>query len=93
MNKKQYYVYEHPSVYVVLEHAVGINDAVVHGVYTNRAHAYGKVDKVKAKRAKEGREAGYLAILKKPIEGRSPQTVQRKATDIYPFRIYIYENE
>lgn len=63
MNKK-YYIYAHPSVYVVLEHSFGTIDAKVHGVYSTRESAEGKKKKLQEKGAN-----GYLSILKKPVEG------------------------
>lgn len=68
--KKQLYVYEHPYVFIVLEHASGIKDAKIHGdVYTSKSSAEG----LKAKVIKKGlAEASNLFILKKHISGKSP---------------------
>lgn len=65
--KQSHYVYSHPYVYVVLEHAFGTYDCKIHGVYTTKSSAEGKKQKVKKKGAN-----GYVAILKKPIEGKKP---------------------
>ncbi len=54
------------SVYVVLEHSYGNNDAVVHGVYSDRITAIQKALKI----SNISEDHGYLAILRKPIQGR-----------------------
>lgn len=62
----------HPYVYIVYEcsdWSVRKKDSIdgkIHGVYINRKEAEGKVYKLK-QRAMES--MGYLAILKKPIQG------------------------
>lgn len=66
-SKKQYYVYEHPYVYVVLKHAYGTTDAVVEGVFTTKQCAEG----CKAKLQTKGAD-GYISILKKPVRGPTP---------------------
>lgn len=71
MNKKQYWVYEHPYVYVVLEHATGVIDAKLHGVYTTKQSAEG----CKAKLEKKNKSKGYVSILKKPIDGIAPRVL------------------
>ncbi len=77
MRNKQYYVYNKPYVFVVLEHSFGTQDCKVHGVYTTKQSAEGKKAKLKAKGAN-----GYLAVLKKSVEGA------RVHTDVY----YTYDN-
>jgi hypothetical protein len=71
MSKKQYYVYEHPYVFVVLEHATGVVDAKLHGVYTTRQSAVG----CKAKLEKKGVAKGYVCIRKKHIDGIVPRVL------------------
>lgn len=75
---KQFYIYEHPSVHIVLEHSFGVVDAKVHGVYSTRQAAEGKVAKLKKKGAN-----GYLCILKKHVEGPIVVHEQYKGQDHY----------
>lgn len=73
MNKK-YYVYEHPYVYIVLEHEfILARGSVVHGVYTTREIANNAVSKIASTRPNRH---GYLSVLKKPIKGPSPKYSQ-----------------
>lgn len=65
MPQGDYYVMLHPYLYVVLEHSVGMQDAIVHGVYIKKEYAQGKIDKLK----KQRKDVGYLSLLKKPING------------------------
>lgn len=63
---------EHPYVFIVLEHANAVSDAVVHGIYTDRKCAEGKRRKLVQTRG-WNQQSGYFSILKKPIQG--PQKI------------------
>lgn len=54
------------AVYIVLEHHTDDADAIVHGVYSNKATAYLKRYKVLGQK----HTPGYISILKKTIEGK-----------------------
>lgn len=54
------------SVYIVLEHHIGSQEAIIHGVYINREEAEGKASKL-------ADSVGYISILKKPVLGRPPR--------------------
>lgn len=66
---KSIYQIEKPYVYVVVEHATRKNDAVLHGVYTDKWIAEQKSEWVREKRLEKKQPLGYVAVLKKPIEG------------------------
>jgi hypothetical protein len=69
--KKKFWVYEHPYIYIVLEHANGTVPAKIHGdVYTTKQSAEGlKAKLIKKRIAYESN----LFILKKHISGKAPE--------------------
>jgi len=65
-------VLEHPYVFIVLEFAEG--SAQIHGVYANKDEAQGKKIALELKYAVSNFGAvrpGYIAILKKPLLGKT----------------------
>ncbi len=68
-------VLEKPYVFIVLE--FNGESPIVHGVYTDKETAQGKKEAVRAgRKSKDGKvikdgTANYLAVLKKPIEGKT----------------------
>ena len=56
---------EHKYIFIVLECHKHKKHEKIHGVYTSREIAENKAAKI----AKKNPDHGYLAILKKPIEG------------------------
>lgn len=61
-------------VYIVLEHHNDKHDSIIHGAYINRSEAEGKANKIKNKT-----DVGYVAILKKPVQGKQPVLGRLKA--------------
>lgn len=86
MNKKPT-VLEHPYVFIVLEFTE--EGGFVHGVYANWDEADGKRLTVLRKNRDS---ANYVAVLKKPIQGKKPKII-RSWTSITNKQSHIFREE